>query len=254
MKLQKRKNILIKRTGSKDNDHKYYLHLLPSDVVDIVEPFGGSFSLIRRIYCDVELYNLYVNDLDPALYYFYTNPEEYERIMGEVRDTVGQCYAEGVKNAEVKKRIYELEYDKPIIDYMMQTCFRNGMSLVKRVKNNDYTDQIELMKNINFTSECYKVVIERHRTNPDAFIYIDPPYMFSDNSGYIPTTEDTDCTDIYFYLLDILEDPTTTAKIMIIINKLKILEKLYGKFIKMEYNKTYQMSKKKAVHLVICNY
>ena len=44
------------------------------------------------------------------------------------------------------------------------------------------------------------------------------------------------------------------CKIMLIINKLDILVYLFKDYIKGEYERIYQLSKKKAVHLIITNY
>ena len=38
---------IIRRIGSKQNDLKHFKHLLPLDVETVVEPFGGSFAVIK---------------------------------------------------------------------------------------------------------------------------------------------------------------------------------------------------------------
>ncbi len=67
-----RKANLIQRMGSKTNDIKFFINYLPLDVINVVEPFGGSFAVIRHVYND-EKYNKYVNDNDDDLFYTYTN-------------------------------------------------------------------------------------------------------------------------------------------------------------------------------------
>ena len=54
--------------------------------------------------------------------------------------------------------------------------------------------------------------------------------------------------DIYEYLKN------CSCKVMLIINKLSILSYLFKDYIKGEYNKTYSMGKKKAIHLIMTNY
>ena len=44
------------------------------------------------------------------------------------------------------------------------------------------------------------------------------------------------------------------CKVMLVINKLNVLAYLFRDYIKGEYEKIYQLSKKKAMHLIICNY
>ena len=75
---------------------------------------------------------------------------------------------------------------------------------------------------------------------------------FSDNSAYSSQTIETDMTKIIVDILEYL--PVCKCKVMLIINKLHILSYLFEDFIKGEYIRTYQLSKKKAVHLIICNY
>ena len=56
-------------------------------------------------------------------------------------------------------------------------------------------------------------------------------------------------------LLDILELlKNAKCKVMLIINKLNILEYLFKDFIRGEYIRIYQNTKKKMKHLIITNY
>ena len=59
-------------------------------------------------------------------------------------------------------------------------------------------------------------------------------------------------TQIIIDILDYIK--TSKCKVMLIINKLNILEYLFNDFIKDEYLKIYQISKKKMYHLIITNY
>jgi hypothetical protein len=54
--------------------------------------------------------------------------------------------------------------------------------------------------------------------------------------------------------LNVLQNPLTKAKIMLIINDLKILRHLYKDFIKGDYDRVYQIGKRKEKHLIITNY
>jgi site-specific DNA-adenine methylase len=44
--------------------------------------------------------------------------------------------------------------------------------------------------------------MNKYKYKKNAFIFVDPPYLFSDNSGYVAQSEDNDMTDIIVYLLD----------------------------------------------------
>ena len=41
---------------------------MPLDVKTVVEPFGGSFAVIKSFYRDVEKYTVHINDTDENLY------------------------------------------------------------------------------------------------------------------------------------------------------------------------------------------
>ncbi len=69
------KSHLIARIGSKTNDIKYFNHLLPLDVKKVVEPFGGSFAVIRDVYTDNK-YKKYVNDNDEILNHIYNKLDD----------------------------------------------------------------------------------------------------------------------------------------------------------------------------------
>lgn len=73
--VSNRKISFIQRMGSKTNDIKEFIDILPMNVTNIIEPFGGSFAVSRDVYPDKK-YNKYINDLDPMIVYLYDHPEE----------------------------------------------------------------------------------------------------------------------------------------------------------------------------------
>ena len=59
-------------------------------------------------------------------------------------------------------------------------------------------------------------------------------------------------THIIVYITEYLE--TCKCNVMLIINKLNLLEYLFEDYIKGSYNRIYKISRKKTVHLIITNY
>ena len=104
--------------------------------------------------------------------------------------------------------------------------------------------EYDILNNSKFTNEDYKTILEQYKNNEDAFIFLDPPYLFSDNTGYIPQSIDKDATYMLPYILEYLK--SAKCKVMLIINKLGILEYLFKDFIKDEYRRVYQLSNKKV--------
>ena len=242
------KAFYIQRLGNKINDIKYFEKYLPFDVKNVVEPFGGSFAVIRKIYYD-DKYNKYVNDMDPMLYYIYIHPNELKK--GYMK--WNEINERKINSDKKKELLQKSNLPKHIKEYLENSMFVRGT--VTKSKNIDNIDEdIEFIKKINFSHEDAFKIIDKFRTKENTFIFLDPPYLFSDNSSYASQNEDTDMTDYYLKFLDILNDKTTKAKIMLIINDMKILRELYKKYIKGDYEKIYQIGKKKSKHLVITNY
>lgn len=251
MNISKRQNILIQRIGAKDNDIKSFIDFLPSDRSIIVEPFGGSFAVCRRVYND-DQYKKIVNDLDDNLNYAYNNPKDY----ADLRNKWADMTQISVEKKEFKKNIFDdsLKYDIKLKNLAYDSlCIRGG--LIKKSSTQDFSPQINFIKKITFTNKNYIDILNEYKYNKNAFIFLDPPYLFSNNKTYDPQNGDkTDMTNILIEILNVMNDKKTKSKIMLIINKLDIITYLFKKYIKGEYNKTYNISKKKMVHLIICNY
>jgi site-specific DNA-adenine methylase len=243
------KSHLIGRIGSKTNDIKFFNHLLPLDVKKVVEPFGGSFAVIRDVYSDNK-YKKYVNDNDEILNHVYNH-------MKDLKNGYEKWNVINNMDINTKEKIKEFQKDNSIHDLIKKyivdiKVIKN--SIAKSKNMDDVDDEIKKFKKINFTNEDAFETIEKHRKDKNTFIFLDPPYLFSDNSGYSAQNEKSDMTDYIFKIYDIMKDKKTKCKIMLIINDLKILRRIFQDFIKGDYNKIYQVGKKKMKHLIITNY
>ncbi len=244
------KSNLITRTGSKKTDIKYFKELLPEDVKTVVEPFAGGFSVMRDCYGD-DKYKKYANDLDPTLYYAYTHPEELKRGFEIWNGINAKEINSKEKRTEMETKTDEL--NKHTIDYILIGHIVRG-TITTNKNITDADEDIKMIKKINFSNEDAFEFMAPFLKKKDAFLFLDPPYLFSDNSTYNPQVGITDNTDMYIKFIDILKDKATKAKVMLVINDLKILRWLFKDFIKGDYIRMYQMSKKKMSHLIICNY
>lgn len=258
MSKKEKEIILFGRLGNKENDIKFFEKYLPFDCVNVVEPFGGSFAVIRRKYND-DKYTKYVNDLDTELKKIYDKPEEFAQYKHELNE-IAKNNLDEKKNVNFKKWceiIKEKEYDKS--DFFK--IYADGQIvkgfLIKQIKDNFLTKvkpTVDLMKKINFTFVDWYDCILKHHKNKDTFIFLDPPYLFSNNETYTPQNDNLDMTDILYKIIEIFQNKETKAKIMLVINDLKILRWLYRDYLKCDYVRIYQLSKKQMKHLVICNY
>jgi DNA adenine methylase len=50
----------------------------------------------------------------------------------------------------------------------------------------DYTKHREALKDVTITNDDFATVINRHKNNPDAFFYLDPPYFGPEMEKYYP--------------------------------------------------------------------
>ena len=251
-----RQNILFGRFGNKTNDIKHFKHLLPLDVKIVVEPFGGTFAVTRIIYNDDKYVN-YVNDNDETLYYIYKNSEKYSKMCKELNAiALNNINKNGkVVFVDFMEEIKDKNYDKIMLDYWKIEKIIRGYS-IKISKHIDHSNFIKCMKNINFSCKNFKDIINKFRKQENVFIFLDPPYLFSDNSHYSQQQrkEGSDMTHIIYEIFEILQDKTTKAKIMMIMNDMKIIRYIFKDFVKGEYEKIYQIGKRKSIHLIITNY
>jgi site-specific DNA-adenine methylase len=239
---------IIRRIGSKQNDIKHFSKYLPLDVKTVVEPFGGSFAVCKWFYKDINKYNFHINDLDEEMYYIYKNVKE----MLDVTKYLSTIF-DKTQGYSVKKYLLSSNINKHISNYLIKNTIINGGIFNNISPTGKYcVAETDILNNSKFTNEDYKTILEQYKDEKDAFVFLDPPYLFSNNSGYYPQTEDTDATHIIPYILEYLK--ISKCKVMLIINKLGILEYLFKDFIKGEYQRIYQISNKKSVHLIITNY
>ena len=232
---------IIRRIGSKQNDLKHFKHLLPLDVETVAEPFGGSFAVIKFFYKDINKYKFHINDLDENLFYIYKHFEDYLEALNIINETYDKIegYYRGDK---LKENMKELGINNIIIEYIKKNfIIRGGMFKQLKNKNFDENERTILINSL-FTNEDYINIFNKYKNDDKAFLFIDPPYLFSDNSGYHPQNENKDMTAIILDTLELLK--TAKCKVMLIINKLNILEYLFKDFIKGEYSKIYALTKK----------
>ncbi len=250
---------LFGRLGNKTNDIKFFVQYLPKEINKVIEPFGGTFAVSRICYRD-DKYKKIVNDNDKTLYSIYTKPEEYAKLVIKMNNHAKNNRFENSKSVNFKEFMKSVENDKTIkkdsdmFQYYKKDKVIRG-SLVKVLSTElNFKEQIKFMKKIKFTCSNYLDLLNSHYQDENAFIFLDPPYLFSDNSQYLSQNIDADCTDILCEVLDIFKNENTKAKIMLIINDMKIIRYLFKNYVKDIYERVYQLSKKKTTHLIITNY
>ena len=62
--------------------------------------------------------------------------------------------------------------------------------------------EASILENAKITNLDYKDIFEFYKDDEEAFLFLDPPYLYSDNSNYASQIRDTDMTQI---VVDIIE-------------------------------------------------
>jgi 16S rRNA G966 N2-methylase RsmD len=251
--------------GNKKQEIKHFEEYLPNDdeIKTVVEPFAGSFALSRMKYYDYYKHSIHIND----------NSEEVKEVYDLIKNKHDDLlrFVEDFNNfmnqqdqQRIDKSLYNEFFDK--IDYLSprsKQFLKNSYSVRGVTKkfniNFNYENLNDYLNNIRITYDDYRVTCERYRKDKLAFLFFDPPYLDSFNQKYDQfgnnNTNDKNIVDntyVYIYLHEYIKK--CKCKVMIIINKNSITDFLFKKYIKHEYAKTYQATKRKTVHLVITNY
>lgn len=92
-------------------------------------------------------------------------------------------------------------------------------------------DKVYLRNRLKVTNEDYKNIFKLYVNNKNAFIFLDPPYLDSNNLDYLTYAESggfgicVDNTKIYINILDFLK--VAKCRVLLIINKLAIIELIF---------------------------
>ena len=249
--MKELKNIYISRLGNKTNDIKFFKKYLNKNISTIVEPFSGMFAVIRNEYND-DKYKKIINDIDKKLINFLLLIKDNHVVLNDIYKDINT--SEMTNGKDINKYIKEkyLDHSTMLIDHFIQ---RGMFKKIKKV--HDFTDLSLFLNKCEITCKDYKDIFEEYKDNKEALLFLDPPYFDSFNSKYNTYKKDcneeiTDNTQMYIDILKYLKK--CQCKVLLILNKNAITQHIYKKYIKGEYEKIYQLTKKKTQHLIISNY
>jgi site-specific DNA-adenine methylase len=258
------KNFCVSRLGNKQNDIRFFKHLLPKqDDIDAVgEPFAGSFAVIRN--CFYNVLNIYCADNDlqfrATIDYRLKNLPEYYEFIQKFNEYIEQFINRDKGQFIIGKNVPQVrewvEHNKGNlnIDFTRDICIRGMAKPLPRTTK--YDDLAVLYSRIKW-SDDFKTVLNILKDNERAFVFLDPPYLSSDNTYYYGniTTADNnvvDNTGLFINILDFFK--TAKCKVMLIINKNAINEYIMDGYIKCAYSKKYSISKNSDQLMVCTNY
>lgn len=221
----------------------------------IVEPFCGSSAL-----------SFYISTLYPGRFQYVLNDnnkyliEIYQILQDENKtEDFLNCIKEEVD--KIKSKELYLQHAKNTNDsliswFIVNTYYtiRPGLYPLEGLRSEKIDKMkkapiIEFLRNENIIMSCsnWSDVYDQYRSNEDALIFLDPPYLSSCNDFY-------KCPDvnIYEYLFDNDIDKEK-SKIVLCLENIWIIKLLFKNKKFIEYIKKYETSKKKTTHAVILN-
>jgi site-specific DNA-adenine methylase len=244
------------RLGNKTTDIKFFKDIIPLDVETVVEPFCGCCALSIHLFHDHNKYKYHFNDTDARLIDVIKDPEGYIAFKKDIQCQYKSFLSDNnttklttAKSLEWKQRVESI--DNKFTYFFTHEKFIRG-NLFKDSNININGNDLVIFKKAKITCDDYKKVFELYKDDDKAFLFLDPPYLFSNNSTYYSQSEETDMTDIIITILEYLK--VAQCKVMLIINDLKILRYMFKDYIKGDYNRIYQIAKKSSRHLIITNY
>ena len=255
----------------------------------VVEPFSGSSALSLDIYNKTHLTNpelkFIVNDTDKPLItvlkfikeqgstplYEYCqerlNKEEWKRHNELIKKT-----AENINNPPILtpyEHFYTFRVRGDFGRLRKEPTKWPSLTRSKKITEVGGTDKFYMSNNTTILLNDWRTVMNRYKDDPEAFIFLDPPYFSSFNQEYynydVSTTVENgihkskDITGILTETLEYMK--TSKATIVLIINSCAIIDYIFKGFIKRRYNKTYASPNKSVRgnvrnatdHLIISN-
>lgn len=235
----------IAYNGNKTNEIKNFINYFNIDDYDnIIEPFGGSLAFSRYIYnidIDKKL-NYHISDINEELIYFCNNIyKDKENIIIETLKDINNIENKEDFNLYInnKKNINDKDFLKYYLFLYKYYMIRPGLYKLNKAKPKfkDYNKKTllsdEFFKNNEYKYLDFKINLEKFKDDERAFLFLDPPYVNSDNSFY----RFNECENIWEYLYNYLN--SCKCKFILIVNDNTFMKIIFKNFYKGEYNKKY---------------
>lgn len=227
------------------------------------EPFGGSYQvLLNKTPSTLE----FINDIDPKItslaYCFLLCPKEL--IQAANFDLHSQGLFKFLKEFDfLHATMLEQALNKLYIIYHSFGSLGNNYAYMLNQKRHIHIKHTkesimaihERLKNVQICSEDFKIFLRKFSKVENGFIYLDPPYIISDEKKYYDynfTKED------HAQLVTILSGfNPKNVKWLLSYDKQPVIEELYSNFNIIDFNIPYSISREKrdvTPELLISNY
>jgi len=247
--------------GNKRTEFKIFKDYIDYDnKKNIIEPFCGSCAMSFNIWLEHgNKFNYYLNDLDEKIIKYHdiikTNGTDF------LLDNINKLIEKPLTIDKYKKLYKDYITDNETYKFfiILKLSYRSGCNTLRNSCHNlnkDYKATKKQYKfeeflkspNVYITNDDWKDCYNRHKDDKESIILFDPPYIDSWNNYY----DKNICSlNVYDNINDIKNDK---AKIYFIIEKIDKIEMIFKDWnILIEYDKTYQIYKRKTKHILYSN-
>jgi site-specific DNA-adenine methylase len=256
--------------GGKSSEIKYFKEDLYSlidsgKITRIIEPFCGSCAVSYHLFekYGSDKLEFHLNDIDSDLMRLLQEVKEkgskhiIEWVNEQCKDLTRERFKEIISGSDVNSYVFKRKVHG----------LRYGMFPASNRKYGDYDpkryellDKFFMSPNTHLYEGDYADIFERFKNDDKALIFIDPPYLDSFNAYYYShkgkategnDNEIKDMTKVYADIVNLLKCP---CKVLSVQNANGLLRHLYKDYIKLEYDKLYNFTRKRTKHMIISNY
>lgn len=240
---------LFNYAGNKNREIQDILPVLPplDHILDVVEPFGGSFALTRHLYSTNPAITFTVNDIDNKIIAIYNTMKDPVQNM----DTISKI--KQIEQHVTKESFKDMCKAISVEHWLFCRLFGGFHGLYPaKPKTINYTNiqKFTDYQDILFTNEDGYDVIEKFKDNENTLIFLDPPYVGFCSRFYQQP--------LHYKLFDLLRNAKTWKCKMLLTIDDNILTRTFVEHFGLNIVKTvgvtYQYSKTKAKHIYITNY
>jgi hypothetical protein len=248
-------HFLISYEGNKRSEMpEIYKHLELNNIKNIVEPFGGTCAFSYYVWKNNKEKNInyYLNDNSVMTYgiYDFIKTNTVEEITQKINENIKIINKDNYKEILKKK-------DLSFLEFIALNKHSRGTIRLYRETKKDFKlnkNQIEFITFIKLNNVIISnndwAQIFKNNNNDETLIFLDPPYILSYNLFYNNLKKE----DNVYEFFHINKLNTHKAKILLVLEKIWLNEILFKDFIKFEYDKLYQTSKRKSKHIIISNF
>lgn len=261
-------HFIIAYAGNKRKEYQYFKSKVNLDNIEnIIEPFAGSCAISFNIWLEYgDKFNYYLNDNCENIYDLYKlirdeEPQDILNKLNEIKQTINgkedynKLFKKNFKNSKQrdKDNFNIFEYIVIHKGYSIRVGLFNEKRFNKDAKikfNKLQLKFFEFLKspNVFISLGDWSSIFDKFKDDDKSLIFLDPPYLQSCNDYYLDKT-----INIYEYLTKNNID-NFKSHIYLILEDNWIIKIIFNNNnAMMDYDKTYQQTKRKTTHILYKN-